>query len=135
MDEGRGLRKTFTYGGAVSKRICGTCRTFKSRLIKGAKIGSIAMPNELTPAFCVNLHKVVSLMGVCKILPCNSGDTTLWDSAAKLSQAAQAKPGWLAFNSEMPGHQVTRQMFCVSSFCLSAHICSQIIAQITKAPG
>ena len=63
IDEGKGLIKIFSYGGEVSTAMCGTCRSFKSRLLNSNKVGTVRLPLQISTSFCVDLHRVLNLMG------------------------------------------------------------------------
>ena len=118
IDEGKGLRKIFSYGGEVSTAMCGTCRSFKSRLLNSNKVGTVRLPLQISTSFCVDLHRVLNLMGVCLVNPHTSGDSTLSMLAAELVRTCDSKAGWQTF--EIADQQLTRHMFNVSEthFCV-----------------
>ena len=114
INEGKGLKKTFCYGGTVSTSICATCRTTKRRTARSGKIATLKMPRLLSANFCVDLHRMLTLLGVCRIIP-STPDTTLSVLASKLVQSCEEQlpiDEWQTFKVE--DNEISRRMFNVS---------------------
>ena len=114
VDEGKGLRKSFCYGGLLSTCICATCRTSKRRTVISGEIATLKMPQLISPHFCVNLHKIIKLLGVCRIIP-SVPDSLLSDLASTLVRSCEDQlpiDDWQTF--EVEDNVIARRMFNVN---------------------